>query len=475
MHLLSFSYHKDSLIGPVAGSVVSTESEYERRKRQMYPPISHRHNGSMNSNTRPPIRITSASSEPDDLRRNRDLFNSSRYLVNPSTISSALGRQGLLHEKALAARAQIQAVNRSRAVGSAKSDSFGGRIRPLLSSTSSTPTNTTSSSSSASSASLDSPSSDTPHQHPSLFGTDWPFPLTRHTPERSSLVGRIGDHRSTISKSSLDDTWSFGSLTKTKKDLIDIPSWNGRKSGPIREEQESMNAIPTHHQLNIPASSKPLSSPATNSMMASTLNNSLSTLEQAQARLRGESMRSRQWPRTPIHPDPHTLKSDLDSKLSTASAATPTTPLGSTSTTSTTSTTSMALTPPLVHSHVNSKRSVSPSAALSPIAPPSSLISPPLPATATTPPPPVQQPSKMTIPAPLGQFVAPPTVYENQVFENEASGYHSDHSEASTTSAKENVLTGTARRRKRSSAARALKDKIAAETVDLDLMKGNSI
>jgi hypothetical protein len=467
------------MIGPVAGSVVSTESEYERRKRQMYPHIAHRHNGTMNSNPRPPIRITSASSEPDDLRRNRDLFNSGRYPVNnSSTISSALGRQGLLHEKALAARAQIQAVNRGRAVGSAKSDSFSGRIRPLLSSTSSTPTNTTSSSSSASSASLDSPSSDTLQQHPSLFGTDWPFPLTRHTPERSSLVGRIGDHRSTISKSSLDDTWSFGSLSKKKKDLIDIPSWNGRKSGPIREEQESMNALPTHHQLNIPASSKPLSSPTTNSMMASTLNNSLSALEQAQARLRGESMRSRQWPRTPIHPDPHTLTSDLDAKLSTASAATPAPLLGSTSSTSSTSSsshTSMALTPPLVHSHMNSKRSISPSAALSPIAPPSSLISSPLPAavTALPPPPPVPQPTKMTIPAPLGQFVTPPTVYENQVLETEASGYHSDHSETSTTSAKDKVLTGTARRRKRSSAARAMKDKIAAETVDLDLMKGN--
>ena len=33
-------------------------------------------------------------------------------------------------------------------------------------------------------------------------------------------------------------------------------------------------------------------------------------------------------------------------------------------------------------------------------------------------------------------------------------------------------LTGLARRRKRSSQARALKDKIAAETVDFELMKG---
>ncbi|KAI8330984.1 hypothetical protein BC941DRAFT_439462 [Chlamydoabsidia padenii] len=481
--LTSAGQDKDSFIGPVAGSVVSTESEYERRKRQMYPPT-HRHG--MNHTTRSPIRITSASSEPDDLRRNSDLFGSSRFLVDSSKISSVLGRQGLLHEKALAARAQIQAVNGGRTVGlgSAKSDSINGRIQqPLLSSTSSTPTNATSSSSSSSSASLDSPSSDTLQQHPSLFGTDWPFPLTRHTPERSSLVGRIGDHRSTISKaSSLDETWSFGSLSKKKKDLIDLPSWNGRKSGPIREEQESLNDLPARH-LNMPASSKTPSSSTNHGMMTSSLHNSLNTLEQAQARLRGESTRPRQWPRTPIQMNsdtPRTMKSNLDSKLD----STPTLGLGNSSNSSRSSTSSntsigIALTPPLVYSNMTSKRNISPSPSGTPTASlittrtsSPSLISPATPTTDTS----SSLQSKSPIPPiPLGnQFTTPPTVYENEMLETMTpanSGYQSDHSEGSTTSVKENVLTGTARRRKRSSAARALKDKIAAETVDLDLMK----
>ena len=48
-----------------------------------------------------------------------------------------------------------------------------------------------------------------------------------------------------------------------------------------------------------------------------------------------------------------------------------------------------------------------------------------------------------------------------------------EESDDESDSEKEKPLTGLARRRKRSSAARALKDKLAAETVDFDLMKGN--
>lgn len=47
-----------------------------------------------------------------------------------------------------------------------------------------------------------------------------------------------------------------------------------------------------------------------------------------------------------------------------------------------------------------------------------------------------------------------------------------DNSDDESDSSSSKPLTGLARRRKRSSAARALKDKLAAETVDFDLMKG---
>ncbi|KAI8089763.1 uncharacterized protein BX664DRAFT_333831 [Halteromyces radiatus] len=491
--LASAGQDKDSVIAPVAGSVVSTESEYERRKRQMYPP--NRRGTNNINNTRSPIRITSASSEPDDLRRHsRDLFGPTR-LTDPPSISS-LGRQGLLHEKALAARAQIQAAHNGHAaaLASVKSNSLGGRLQPLLSTTSSTPTNTTSSE--------PSPSIDTLQHHPSLFGTDWPFPLTRHTTERSNLVGRIGDHRSTSSKSSIDDAWSFGSLSKRKKDLMDLPSWTGRKSGPIREEQESLNDLPTRQ--NHITSSKP-SPPTTNGMLNSTLHNSLNTLEQAQARLRGETIRPRQWSRS-------TLQSSSDNKRtmnlgmnnttssSTSSSPTPTSitsAVGSSSSSSSssnsnssnhsshTSNTSISLTPPpIMHvTNMNAVLSTSPSSTVLPISsiPPSSpsllpakksTIATEIPTTATT-----TTATKMTVPSTgIGHFLTPPTVYENEVLQTSVSsttvtGYQSDHSDVSTGSTKEQVLTGTARRRKRSSAARALKDKIAAETVDLELMK----
>jgi hypothetical protein len=286
-------------------------------------------------------------------------------------------------------------------------------------------------------------STDTPTpKHPSLFGTDWPFPATRHS-ERSSLVGRIGDHRSTSSKSSVDDGWSFNSaLSKRKKDLMELPSWNGRKSDSIREEQESAQDLPVRHLNNksSPSPSKPsrpsLSTTGSKTgttggnMLNSSLNNSLNALELAQARLRGESIRSRPLPRSTL-PSSGNIKPD-PTRMDTSPSAKPPSP-----------TTTTTLDTPTM-----SPRMVIPSSTTSS----------------------------------SGHFLTPPTVYENQVLETSLSStttasnvdYQSDHSEGSAASAKENVLTGTARRRKRSSAARALKDKIAAETVDLELMKGKS-
>ncbi|ORZ17715.1 hypothetical protein BCR42DRAFT_450279 [Absidia repens] len=519
--LTSAGQDKDSLVAPVAGSVVSTESEYERRKRQLYPSGTHRRgfttttaavtattsDGNPMNHTRSAIRITSASSEPDDLgRRNRGFFSSSsgRSLADSITSSSiissgALGRQGLLHEKALAARAQIQAANGNRmaaaaaTLASAKSNAMNGRLQPHLTNTSSTPTSLSPSSASSLDNNSVNSSNNTLQQqqkHSSLFGnrnngngssngsvTDWPFPMTRQ--ERPSTIGRIGDYRSASSKSSIDDAWSFGSLSKKKKELMDLPSWNGRRSGPIREEQESptnsMASPSSTRSLNnrLPPSPSLSKSTGTNGggMLTSSLNNSLNTLELAQARLRAEHRRA--GSRSLAKPDhPTTMKSGLI--IPTTSGENTSNSSGtSIGTGSHTSHTSLAITP--LSSPPKSPTFTSKSQPSSPRSP---VLSSAPASTTTTLETPDMQP-KMIIPSSttgsLGQFLTPPTVYENEVLRTSTStpitsttDYHSD---GSTTEAKETELTGAARRRKRSSAARALKDKIAAETVDLELMK----
>ncbi|CAO3598268.1 unnamed protein product [Absidia cylindrospora] len=508
--LTSAGQDKDSLIAPVAGSVVSTESEYERRKRQLYPSGTHRRGiattatpttsgGNAMNHTRSAIRITSASSEPDDLgRRNRGFFsNSSRRsladsITSSSMISSgALGRQGLLHEKALAARAQIQAANGNRmavaaaTLASAKSNAMGGRVQPHLANTSTTPISIPPSSASSLDNNSVSSSNNTLQQqqkHSSLFGNrnngngssngsvaDWPFPMTRQ--ERPSTIGRIGDHRSASSKSSMDDAWSFGSLSKTKKELMDLPSWNGRKSGPIREEQESptnsMTSPTSTRSLNnrLPPSPSLSKSTGTNGggMLTSSLSNSLNTLELAQARLRAENRRA--GPRSLARSDPPTTMTSGLNTPAVSGENTSNSSGTSSGTGSHTSHTSLGITPssspPKSPTFTSKTQSLSPRSST----------------TATLEIPDMQP--KMVIPSSttgsLGQFLTPPTVYENEVLHTSTStpitsttDYHSD---GSTTDAKETELTGAARRRKRSSAARALKDKIAAETVDLELMK----
>jgi hypothetical protein len=88
----------------------------------------------------------------------------------------------------------------------------------------------------------------------------------------------------------------------------------------------------------------------------------------------------------------------------------------------------------------------------------------PSPSSPPPPPPPVQtQPVTTPLTSSFGQFLAPPPGQDN----------NTDDDQSDTSSNREKPLTGLARRRKRSSAARALKDKLAAETVDFELMKGN--
>ncbi|KAI8140668.1 hypothetical protein BJV82DRAFT_214299 [Fennellomyces sp. T-0311] len=347
----------------VAGSVVSTESQYEMRKRQMYPP-SRRATRSNLCN-----RLTSALSEPDDLRRrNRDML-----------LPRSLGlshQQGMLYEKALAARAQIQAANNSNRSSTASSasttssssasvgnGSFSGRLK------------TSCSTSEASSRSLFG-----------VQGNDWPFPLARGNQEKP-LVGRIGDRGSVNN----DDSWSFGSLSSKKKREMDLP-WT-RKSDTIKEEQEYTPTQTSQREL----------AAATNSMTA---------LEQAQARLRRDPTPSR-----------ITQKAEQLGRLVSAS-----------------------------RNNLNNKHAEESKP------PPSPVV--------TTPPPGLSPPHKKDADKQFGQFLTP-NIYDP----DNSNEYLSDQSDTSNLSAKDQQLTGAARRRKRSSAARALKDKLAAETVDFELMK----
>ncbi|KAG0182492.1 Flap-structured DNA-binding and RNA-binding protein [Apophysomyces sp. BC1034] len=227
--------HHHSPFTPVAGSVVSTESEYELRKRQMYPPSRRA--------TRTPLchRLSSALSEPDDLRR-RDLLMPPRSL--------GLSQQGMLYEKALAARAQIQAAHNNNA-GSMSSSSSVNSVG-FSPRTSCSMTDVSSSSNTRS----------------SLFGADWPFPLVRNSTEKP-LVGRIGDRPSSVCSTASSE------LSKKKKDL-DLP-W-ARKSDTIKEDRVAEEQEQT----------------------------SLSALEQAQARLRKDSPSSWKKPQTsaPSTPTP---------------------------------------------------------------------------------------------------------------------------------------------------------------------------
>ncbi|KAI8388022.1 uncharacterized protein BYT42DRAFT_543395 [Radiomyces spectabilis] len=326
----------------MSGSVVSTESAYEMRKRQLYPPTRRAVRGPLCN------RLTSALSEPDDLRRrNRDLFSS-----RPFGLSH---QQGMLYEKALAARAQIQAANSTASVtsnSSTTSSSMG--FSPCVKSSCSTTA--------------------VPTNRSPLFGTDWPFPLVSSNNRNSNgsmvsekpSIGRIGERPTSVAND--DNSWVFGSLSKKKKEM-DLP-WCAKDT--IKEDQAA------EQEFNQP---RPLM-------------NSITALEQAQARLREEQKQSL-------------------SKLKKVSPA-----------------------------HRD-----------------------PVPGTSVG-----VQPPKIVLPATKKEEKPPSNHYLSPSSqEDEAGDYLSDQSDMSNL---EPTLTGTARRRKRSSAARALKDKIAAETVDFELMKG---
>ncbi|ORY96404.1 hypothetical protein BCR43DRAFT_491643 [Syncephalastrum racemosum] len=374
----------------VAGSVVSTESEYEMRKRQMYPP-SRRATRSNLCN-----RLTSALSEPDDLRRrNRDLLSAHRM--------GGLHQQGLLYEKALAARAQIQAANSANSTSTSSSSSSSSHRSSNPQPPSAFPSaapfprmkTSLSSSTDSSVAAAAAAAAAAAMRPPSLFGNDWPFPLARKS-EKASLVGRIGDRGSV---KSADDNWSFGSLSSARRWAVA----RNNKNDTIREDPEQERNG--------------------NDRLA----NSLSALEQAQARLRRDQHQQHQQQhhhqhqhpsQHPQHPHPH-HSTQKQHPPSTTQTAPPTTPSKE-----------LRWAPDVQDQP-------------SPPAPPQ--------------PQPQQQQQQQ-----FGQFLAPPP--------SGPEGYLSDESDASHKD-DEPQLTGAARRRKRSSAARALKDKIAAETVDFELMK----
>ncbi|KAI8994942.1 hypothetical protein BDB01DRAFT_774695 [Pilobolus umbonatus] len=158
-------------------TVISTESDYEMRKRQLYQGHGYRQCAPLYN------KLSSVMSEPDDLRRrNRDLFVS-----RPLGLSHTVP----LYEKALETRAQIQA-------------SFHTKSGTVLSSGTSSSISTTSSltDSGLFSSSLNSSADLTDvDASSSLFSNqttaDWPFPITPK-------------------KKLTDDNWSFGSLSLRK-------------------------------------------------------------------------------------------------------------------------------------------------------------------------------------------------------------------------------------------------------------------
>lgn len=339
-------------------------------------------------------RLTSALSEPDDLRRrNRDLLSAQRM--------GGLHQQGLLYEKALAARAQIQAANSANSTSTSTTSSSSSSQRssnpqPPPPSTAPFPRMKTSLSSSTDSsvAAAAAAAAAAAMRPPSLFGNDWPFPLARKS-EKASLVGRIGDRGSV---KSADDNWSFGSLSSARRWAVA----RNNKNDTIREDPEQERNG--------------------NDRLA----NSLSALEQAQARLRRDQHQQHQQQHHPSQHPQHPI-----------------------------------------HSHHSStqKQHLPPSTQPQPpTAPSKELRWAPDVQEQPSPPTPPPQPQQQQQQQQFGQFLAPPP--------SGPEGYISDESDASHKD-DEPQLTGAARRRKRSSAARALKDKIAAETVDFELMKGN--
>lgn len=352
-------------------SVISLSESSSDFDKRIVPPSSRRR----------PFVPSSAISEPDDLRRrNRDLF-----------VSRPLGlsHPGPLYEKALATRAQLQALN-----GTVSSTSSS-------SSTTTTATSTTSSSSSTSASGINNSAnggtgglfsspprlrtscSTTDLTSKSLFSNaDWPFPIN-----------------SAKSTNTNDDSWSFGSLG-TKKKLTSAP---GSTVGTKKKEDILPWAIQEEEQEY--------------SKLSATITSSLSALEQAQARLRQDlSLPSHKKVILPI------------------TQWTPPPPPPLTAATTTTDTT--AIVPPHTTTTITS--------------PISNQIG-------------ISQSSQSK----FGHYLTPPSFITPEEDNNTEDDQSDD-----TSYKEEKPLTGLARRRKRSSAARALKDKIAAEAVDFELMKG---
>ncbi|KAI8641384.1 hypothetical protein BD408DRAFT_418192 [Parasitella parasitica] len=343
------------------------------------------------SSRRRPFVPSSAISEPDDLRRrNRDLF-----------VSRPLGlsHPGPLYEKALAARAQLQALN-----GTASSSSSSTTTTSTCSTVSSS-SGITSNANGGTGGLFSSPPrlrtscSTTDLGSKSLFSsTDWPFPIN-----------------TAKSTSKNDESWSFGSLS-TKKKLTSAP---GSTVGTKKKDDMLPWAIQEEDQEY-------------NSKLTATITSSLSALEQAQARLRQElSLPSHKKPTLPITQWVPSLPPTA-AAAATATTATTDAPLATAATTATSTTTTTTAT-----------------------AVPTIIAPPP-------PPPSIPNQIALSKVQQFGVYLAPP---------GEDNSTDDDQSDDAANK-DEKPLTGLARRRKRSSAARALKDKMAAEAVDFELMKG---
>ncbi|KAI8378882.1 hypothetical protein EDC96DRAFT_493514 [Choanephora cucurbitarum] len=327
-------------------SVISSEAD---RRRHLYPPP-------VSTNNRKFGRFSSAVSEPNDVgRQNRELFAS-------GSLAGGLSHPGPLYEKALAARAQLQAMSSQDT--SAQSSTATSSILSSSSSSSSSSLGQHGSTGGLflSPPKLRSPSSTNHLNTQPLFSPrsakDWPFPIgtdINASPENDR------------------QSWSFGSLTNKKKHTAN--SAPGSTASSVIGTKRNEDRLPWTIQEEQEDYSK----------LSATITSSLNALEQAQARLKQEL--------------PHSKPS------------------------------------------LTNKPSIVWSPKVSPIQTPKTDFIPGLSPSPSTP-----------LPKQVA-FAFTETNNEQAVHEEEKQ------------------LTGLARRRKRSSAARALKDKIAAETVDFELMK----
>lgn len=232
-------------------SLSTSTSTYRRRCS----PHSFSTSGNNNNNTAgTTFKLKGAMSEPDDLLRRRGVYTSNRDLFSsrpsPSTSTSnstalgGLSHPGPLYEKALAARAQLQALNNNNNNGNNASSTTSS------SSTCSTANSTLSSSSSSSLSSNPAVNASNTNNTGGLFSSP---PRLRSSKSSKSLFSNssTGDWPFPASSNGLKETtttshdWLFGSLGKSSpnKKKEDLLSWAIQEEVVVVENDSCLTTL----------------------------------------------------------------------------------------------------------------------------------------------------------------------------------------------------------------------------------------